>query len=101
MSAWVARERDRDLGQELTEEPGRVYADLMGKAGGRDLGARKQFKVSTPVKFGPQSSDIADTRRALTWKEVGGKKTAKDRPVAKGYQDPNLRDGSVDSAGCG
>ena len=41
-----------------------------------------------------------DTRWALTWKEAEGEKTEKAPLVAKGYQDPELRDGDVDIAGC-
>ena len=39
-------------------------------------------------------------RWALTWKEAEGKKTAKARLVATGYQDPDLRDGNIDTAVC-
>lgn len=42
---------------------------------------------------------IVDTRWALTWKIVDSEKDAKARPVAKGYQGPDLGDGSVDTSG--
>ena len=46
--------------------------------------------------MGAQSKDMADA----TWKEVDGGKTAQARKVATGYQDPDLRNGNVDFAGC-
>ena len=39
-------------------------------------------------------------RWVLAWKEVDGEKTAKARLAASGYQDPDLRMGNVDVAGC-
>ena len=36
----------------------------------------------------------------LIWKEVDGKKPAEERLFAKGYQDPDIRNGNVDVAGC-
>ena len=42
-----------------------------------------------------QAKDIVDTRWVLTWKEVDGRKTVKARFVAKGYQDPDLRDSNA------
>ena len=47
-----------------------------------------------------KTKDTADSRRRLTWEEVEGKHTAEARLVAKGYQDPDLKDGNVDIAGC-
>ena len=50
--------------------------------------------------MGAQTKDMVDTRWALTWEKVDGKKAAGARFLAKGYQDPDLRDGNVDIAGC-
>ena len=47
-----------------------------------------------------QSKDSVDTRWVLTWKGVDGMKTAKAGFVAQGYQDPDLREGNMDIAGC-
>ena len=99
VSAWVAEERNRVLGGELTEGKERAQADLLGKAKDGELGAWWQFKVPPPEKIGAQTKDVVDTRRALTWKEAGGKKAAAARQGAKGCQDPDLRDGNVDVAG--
>ena len=51
--------------------------------------------------MGTQSKDLADTRWVLTWKEAGGPKTGKARLVATEHQDPDLRNGNVEIAGCG
>ena len=50
--------------------------------------------------MGAQSEEVADTRWVLTWKGVDSAKTAKARLVAEGYQDPDLRNGNADYAGC-
>ena len=100
LSTWVAEERDRILGQELTEAEERVRADLAQKAKVRELEAWGQYKVSPPGEMGAQSKDLADTLWVLTWKEVDGVKKVKARLVAKGYQDPDLREGNAELAGC-
>ena len=40
------------------------------------------------------------TRWVLTWKMVEGVKTVKARLVATGYQDPDLKNGLVETSGC-
>ena len=45
------------------------------------------------------ATDVADSRRAETWEDVEGRKTARGRLVTKGYWYPDLRDGKVDIAG--
>ena len=100
LSARVAEERSRVLGQESTAEEGRVRADLVRGAKEWGLVWRRQFKVFAPVKTRAQTEDVADTRWALTWKGAEGNETAKARLVEKGYQGPHLRDGDVDIAGC-
>ena len=77
-----------------------MHADLVRGAKERELGAWKQFKVFSLVQMGAQIKDVVDTRWVLTWKEVEGKKTALACLVARGYQDPEIKDGSVDIAGC-
>ena len=41
-----------------------------------------------------------DTRWVLTWKDLEGKPTVKARLVARGFQDPDLADGLVDTSSC-
>ena len=100
LSTWVAEECSRVLRRELTRGEERVRANLVGRATERELGVLEQFKVPPPAKIGAQTEDVVDTRRVSTWKEGDGKKTTAVRPVAKGYQDPDLRDGNADIAGC-
>ena len=72
---------------------------LANKAKERELDAWKQSKIPSPVIAGAQTKEVVDTRWALTWKAAEGKETAMAHPVAKGYQDPDLRDGNVAIAG--
>ena len=43
---------------------------------------------------------IADTRWVLTWKVTEGNTSLMDRLVAKGFQDPDVQRGLVETAGC-
>ena len=99
-SARVAEGRNRILRQELTESEESAHAGHVLMASVGELGAREQFKGFSLVRMGAESRDLVDTRWVLTWKGADGVKTAKARLVAKGYQDPDLRGGNVDFAGC-
>ena len=81
--AYVAKERNRELGQDLTEEAGRVHADLKGNAKEREVCTWRQFKVFPPTKIGAQTKAVKDTQPALTWKKAAGEGMAKARLVAK------------------
>ena len=50
--------------------------------------------------MGAQYKEMVDTRWVLTWKEVDGLKTVEARLVARGCEDPDLRNGNVDIARC-
>ena len=100
LSAWVAEERNRISGQELTEGEERAFSDLVKKAKERELEAWEQLRVFSPIQPGTQQENLVDTRWVLAWKEVDGVKTAKARLAAKGFQGPDLRMGNVDIAGC-
>ena len=50
--------------------------------------------------MGAPAGEDVDNRLALTLKEVEGETAAEARLVARGYQDPDLRGGDVDAAGC-
>ena len=41
---------------------------------------------------------MVEARWVLSWQKAVGAKTVKARFVAKGYQDPDLRNGNVDIA---
>ena len=84
LSTRVAEERNRVLGQELTEVGDRAHADLLRMAKERKVDASKKLKVLPPVQMDAETTDVADRRWVLTWKEVGGKLTATERLVAKG-----------------
>ena len=62
----------------------RSHADLVSRAGEREIHAWKQLEVFSPVKTGALSGDVVGTQLRLAWKEAGGKRTAKARLVAKG-----------------
>ena len=66
---------------------------------GRELGARRQFKVYLPVKMGALSKGTVSTGWVLTREEVDVEETVEARFAAKGYQDPGLRNDHVDIAG--
>ena len=72
----------------------------MRKPKERGLDEWEEFKGFLPSEMGAQAKDVADTRRALTRKEVIGKKTAGARLAAKGYQDPDPEDGNVATPEC-
>ena len=91
---------NRAVGQEMAAEGGKLHAALAHDAAGRELGARKQCEAFNPVHEYRKSKSVVNTRRALTWELVGGKENVKARSVAKGYQDPALRGGGVDTPGC-
>ena len=61
LSPWVADERNRVLGQELTESEERAHADLALKEKVRELEAWGLFKVFPRGVMGAQSKDLAVT----------------------------------------
>ena len=99
LSASAAEERNRLLRQKLTALAERVRADLARKADVGEWDAWREFKVPEPVHMGAQNKDVADTRWMITWEGAEGKQTASVQLVAKGCQDPALKDGNVDIAG--
>ena len=68
VSAWVADECNRILGQELTAEEELACQELVHEGEMRELEARKKFKVFSSVKEGAISKKVIDSRWALTWK---------------------------------
>ena len=99
ISAWVARDCDRVLGQELSEEEA-AHPEVVRGAKGKEQEAWKSFGVLTPLRAGDFGKSAADTRRVLTWKTVEGVTPVKPRLAAEDFQDPALKDGIVDTAGC-
>ena len=99
-SPRVAAECNRVVVQELTGVEERVHADLLRMAKEPELDSWRQFEVFSPAPMGAQTEDVVDTRWALSWKEVEGKRAATARLVAEGSQGPDLKGGNVDTAGC-
>ena len=79
LSARVAGECNRVLGQEFAEVEERVRAGLARRTRVSELGTWGQFKVPPPAKMGTQSEEMADTRWVWAWKEVDGVTTVKAR----------------------
>ena len=100
ISARVADESNRILGQELTPEEEEMHANLATAIKPREMAARGEFDVSSPHEACKVHTQIVQTRWALTWEMVKGKKCVKARLVAKGSQDLDLMDGLVDTSGC-
>ena len=60
----------------------------------------RDFKRLSLAQMGARTQDVVETRWVLACKEVGGKETARARLAAKGSEDPDLKDGFADTAGC-
>ena len=82
ISARVADERNRISGQELTPEEAELHADLVAAGKQREFAAWRKFDVFSPHEACKAKKQIVQTRWALTWKMVEGKKCAKARLVA-------------------
>ena len=100
VTAWVADECNRVLGQELSVEEELSCKELAHEGKMRELEAWKKFKVFSSVKESDISKTVIDSRWVSTWKMVDGIKKAKARLVAKRFQDPDLTEGLVDTSGC-
>ena len=51
------------------------------------------------AKASTLSESVVGARWVLTWKMVGGKKDVKAHLVAKGNQDPDLKEGLLETSG--
>ena len=76
------------------------FAKEVAAAMNRQMDAWCKFKVFSPVPWRDVAKDMVDTRWVLTWKLVDGKRTVKARLVARGFQDPDLAAGLVDTSSC-
>ena len=98
--AWVVHLHSRVLGRELSSEEAGRYAELVKAAKIEEPGARREFGVFERRRDGNVSKQIARTRWVSTWRMVDGRKSVKARLAAKGYEDPDIREGIVDTSGC-
>ena len=71
----------------------------MSVARERELIAWKPFKAIKRSQDGTHSKSFVDRGWALTRKMEDGEKDGKVRLSAKGYREPDLRDGRVDTSG--
>ena len=99
-AAKAADECNRILRQELPPEEESVHAKDVLAAKTRELDARTQFKVYSPMEPGQCTKEVAGTRWVLSWKMVEGVETVEARLAAKGYQDPDLKEGLAKTSGC-
>ena len=99
-SARVFGESNRVFGYDLVGAEERLRADLVDTAQEWEVDARRQFEVFSLVKMGARTEEVVDTRRALTWTEAEGEKTAKARLVTKGSQGSDLWDGNAGIVSC-
>ena len=97
IAACVAEERNPVLGQELSEEEGKQYEDLARDAKVNELDSWKRFKAFEPLKESNVPMAVVSAGLVHTRKMADGKECAQERLVAKGYQDPDLKDGNVDT----
>ena len=100
LAAWIAAQCGRPLGQELSSDDVNRFAAEVGAAKNRELGAWCKFQVFSPVLWKKGAKDIADTRWVLLWKSVEGRRAVKAQLVARGFQDPDLAAGLVDTSSC-
>ena len=89
------------LGRKISSIEEKERAALVRAAEPRQLDAWQKADVFLPATEGVLSEAAADSRWALTWEMVGGRKDAKARFVATSYRDPDLQDGLVGTSGCG
>ena len=77
-----------------------MRADLVNEGEKRELEAWGKLDVFSPHSACAVQKQLVQTRWVLTWKIVEGKKRVTARLVAKGFQDPDLKDGLVETSGC-
>ena len=100
LAAWVAAQCERPLGQELPSDDARRFSKEAGAAKYREPDAWCKFQAFSPVLWRNAAKDIVDTRWVLTWKSLEGKRAEKARLAARGFQDPDLAAGLVDTSSC-
>ena len=100
LAAWVAAQCERPVGQELSAAEANRFSKEVRDAKKRKLDASSKFQVFSPVLWKHVNKDIVDTRWVLTWKSVDGRRAVKARLAARGFQDPVLAAGLVDTSSC-
>ena len=77
-----------------------MHVDSARDAKKQENNAWEQFKVLKPLKERSISKALVSTMWVITWKMADGKKSVRARLVAKGYLDPNSKEGNVGTSGC-
>ena len=72
LTAWVAAQCDRPLGQELSSVDEQRCAKEVEAAKCRDLDAWCKFQAFSPVPQAKVTKDVVETRWVLTWKALEG-----------------------------
>ena len=90
LTACVAAQCDRPLGQELSWTAEQRFEKEVAAAKGRELDAWCKFLAFYPVPKAKVMEDVVETRWVLTWKDLDGKRTVKVRLAARGFQGPDL-----------
>ena len=78
----------------------KTHAELAREGKRRELEAWEKFEAFLPLHECKVQKQMADTRWVLTWEMVEGEICVKARLAAKGFQDPDLKDGLVETSGC-
>ena len=84
----------------IATPPPRFFSDEVSSAKQRELDAWAKFQVYSPVPEKKVNKSVVDTRWVLTWKDIDGCRAVKARLVARGFQDPDLAEGLVDTSSC-
>ena len=100
MADAIAEECNRASVQELVATEGKLHGGPGSAAKERKLNDQKKFELFQPLRGRAPPKSIADTCWGPTRKMVDGKKDVKARLAEKGYQNPDLKDGSVDISRC-
>ena len=90
ISARTADFREETMEKELQPGEERESAPLVKDAQERELADWVEFDFFHPVAPATIRKPIADTRRVLTWKVIGGGTSAKAGLLVTDFQDPDL-----------
>ena len=99
ISLRIAGTCNRDLGQELWEDEEKLREDLARDAKVSESDAWKRSKACDPFKEGDISNGVVSTGWVLAGKMVDGRLRVDAPLVTKAYQNPDLKNSSVDTLG--
>ena len=100
ISAWAAELCTKTLDKEPSKEKETKYAPVVKTAQNRELSAWKELRVSPRRYEAKIAKTISDAPWVLACKVTEGRPSVMARLVAKGFQDPDLQQGLVETAGC-